>query len=165
MLCAVPEGSWPCSQKPASCPYSKSYELNSHAVPLISTSILSTPTSPEVAFLDQFRPVYLAHVIQQWHNPKTSHLQVLLWLSPKIRYCLSCNSLILPVRSGYSFTSAPSVWFSLIVRDEVSYPHKIMKIWLRNGDPKYVPYVQESKEMNTVQSGGELAMFQKSLLL
>jgi len=41
-----------------------------------------------------------------------------------------------------------------------------MRIWLRNGDLKYVLYMQESKEMNTVQqSGGELAMFQKRLLL
>jgi hypothetical protein len=40
-----------------------------------------------------------------------------------------------------------------------------MRIWLRNDDLKYVPYMQESKEMNTVQSGGELAMFQESLLL
>jgi hypothetical protein len=36
---------------------------------------------------------------------------------------------------------------------------------MRNGDLRYVPYMQESKEMNTVQSGGELAMFQNSLLL
>jgi hypothetical protein len=33
------------------------------------------------------------------------------------------------------------------------------------GDLKYVLYMQESKEMNTVQSGGELAMFQKRLVL
>jgi hypothetical protein len=40
-----------------------------------------------------------------------------------------------------------------------------MRIWLRIGDLKYVHYMQESKEMNTVQFGGELAVFQKSLLL
>lgn len=38
-------------------------------------------------------------------------------------------------------------------------------MWLRNEDLKYVLYMQESKEMNTMQSGEELAVFQKSLLL
>jgi len=40
-----------------------------------------------------------------------------------------------------------------------------MRMWLRNEDLKYVLYMQESKEMNTMQSGEELAVFQKSLLL